>query len=160
VAANRALWQMLDYYLQTGREVVRSIRRYSFMIGNKPKGGFLYYVTCILMHQSSTNSIHLREFFSLKNLREVTLCNSYIETKVCSDYKPLEQILIPSTLQMIGVRTFKDCSQLRVVGLNKSLVQIMNKAFQKCVSLEYIILPSTIQIIGNDTFHDCNVDQH
>ena len=67
------------------------------MIGNKPKGGFLYYVTCILMHQSSTNSIHLREFFSLKNLREVTLSNSYIETKVCSDYKPLEQILIPST---------------------------------------------------------------
>ena len=61
-----------------------------------------------------------------------------------------------SSVKEVGVRMFKECSQLKEVVLNEGLQKIGVQLFYHCKSLESITLPSTLIEIGSYAFAGCS----
>ncbi len=67
----------------------------------------------------------------------------------------LEQIIISTTVKVIGASAFEGCIKLMNVKLCEGLERISNGAFQCCSSLEQIIIPTTVKVIGGSAFKGC-----
>lgn len=68
----------------------------------------------------------------------------------------LKSIVIPSTVKMIELRAFKDCTALANAELSDGLTTIGISSFKGCSSLESIVLPSTVNEISTYAFVGCN----
>ena len=58
-------------------------------------------------------------------------------------------------MEVIGVRAFRECSNLKNIELPESLIEIGASAFSYCSSINNIIIPSKIETINNYTFALC-----
>ena len=67
----------------------------------------------------------------------------------------IESATIPSTVEKLGERTFKDCKNLKTVTLNEGLKEIGGSAFFG-TSIEEITIPSTVNEI-NTRFFDVKI---
>jgi hypothetical protein len=63
--------------------------------------------------------------------------------------------IVPSTIKLIGDRTFRAYTNLIHVELPVSLERIGKEAFFGCTSLSSVRLPSTVKLIGDRAFRDC-----
>ncbi len=64
----------------------------------------------------------------------------------------LEEVVLPSSVQGIGMYAFKNCTSLVSVNLPEGLKSIYDGAFQMCSSLEEIKFPSTLESIQKYAF--------
>lgn len=66
-------------------------------------------------------------------------------------------VTIPSTVTIIGYRTFYNCSSLSKVTLPPSLTIIGESAFERCYALTKVTVPGSVTEIGDSAFRYCNV---
>ncbi len=78
-----------------------------------------------------------------------------IGSKAFRNCTSLERIIIPSSVEVISVRAFCDCSQLMYVELQEGLVTIEERAFHNCTLLERVSIPSTVIVIAVGAFEKC-----
>lgn len=67
----------------------------------------------------------------------------------------ITELDLPSSLKLIDVAAFQDCSALEEVHFSESLTEIGNFAFANCVSLKAIEIPESVKAIGEETFEGC-----
>jgi hypothetical protein len=70
----------------------------------------------------------------------------------------LEEICIPSFVEVLCEGSFESCNRLRIVWFepNSKLTRIGRKAFSKCASLESICLPSAVEVLSRSAFASCS----
>lgn len=98
-------------------------------------------------------------FSSCEKLTSLDFSNTalkYIGTAAFCDCDDLEQVNLPSTIEVIGEGSFYKNEKLVQLDLKKtSLREIGDYAFSENLSLENVVLPSTVEIIGCGTFSKC-----
>ena len=67
----------------------------------------------------------------------------------------ITSIVIPNSVETIGISAFENCTQLSEVTLPESLTAISSATFRSCFSLSKITLPSTVTSIGSEAFANC-----
>ena len=70
--------------------------------------------------------------------------------------KNLRKVIMPSSLQEIGVQAFAECTNLEEVVLNEGLQTIDTSAFRECEQLRSISIPSTVTEINPFAFAGCS----
>lgn len=68
----------------------------------------------------------------------------------------LEKVILPSTLQTIGVSCFQLDASLKEIIIPDKVTEIPDNAFAYCSSLERVVFGKNIQKIGKSSFQDCN----
>ena len=104
--------------------------------------------------------------FYSKDGKRLLMCENNIEnysvkegTIIICDYAfsecvSLKEIIIPETVESIGVCAFAGCSSLRQIKFPKSLSSIGNEAFSGCSSLTQLLIPPTWSL-GDYVFCKC-----
>lgn len=70
----------------------------------------------------------------------------------CND---LTEVVIPSSVEKIGIRAFEACLNLQSVKLPKGLQAIDSGAFRCCIALTEITIPSTVTSMDEMAFDEC-----
>mgnify|MGYP001118754533 CR=1 FL=1 len=72
----------------------------------------------------------------------------------------LEEVTIPSSVNLIGNFSFSKCTSLTKISLPSSLTSIGNGVFFGCSSLTEITIPSSMKSIGGHCFNGCSKLNH
>lgn len=81
---------------------------------------------------------------------EITAINEYAFYE-----SELTEIVLPNTIETIGMAAFYNCSNLENVSLPNNLISIGSFAFAECTSLTSIYIPTSTQIIDDFAFINC-----
>ena len=68
----------------------------------------------------------------------------------------LKGIILPSSLEIIGDRAFRNCSGLTSVTIGDSVTSIGDYAFDDCSGLTSVTIPDSVTSIGDYAFSDCS----
>lgn len=71
------------------------------------------------------------------------------------EYSPLETVILPDTLEVIGNQAFLGCENLRGIKLTENVEAIGHEAFYNCPSLEAIYIPGSVDTVGTNAFSAC-----
>ncbi|MBR4675997.1 MAG: leucine-rich repeat protein [Victivallales bacterium] len=63
----------------------------------------------------------------------------------------LKEVIISSTITMMGERTFAGCTMLMYVRLSDRLETLADAVFARCLSLTFLLIPDSVTSIGGDT---------
>ncbi|MDO4510374.1 MAG: leucine-rich repeat domain-containing protein [Bacteroidales bacterium] len=85
----------------------------------------------------------------------VTYRVTAIDAFAFKDGKDITSIVIPNSVEKIGVSAFNGCTSLKSVNLPEGLTFIRNYLFYNCSSLASIEIPATVTAIGESAFYDC-----
>ena len=72
-----------------------------------------------------------------------------------SECPNLEEVIIPDTVQEIGVAVFQHSGKLKSITFPYGLTEIGEQMFYMCHSLESVSIPDTVQYIGPNAFSVC-----
>lgn len=80
-----------------------------------------------------------------------------IEEGLFKNYRLIESLSLPATLESVQPSTFYSCRELATVTFasNSKLSSIGELAFGDCRALKSIALPASVTTIGNNAFEDC-----
>ena len=67
----------------------------------------------------------------------------------------IEDILLPSTLEMIEANTFFDFAELKKINIPKSVLKIGSQAFWGLDEIKYLVIPSSVKQVEKHAF--CNI---
>ncbi|CAJ1963500.1 unnamed protein product [Cylindrotheca closterium] len=67
----------------------------------------------------------------------------------------LHTISIPSTVESLERKTFKNCDSLRVMKFQNGLKSVADEAFYSCKNLQAVALPGSVESIGLNAFAKC-----
>lgn len=70
---------------------------------------------------------------------------------------PITDIILPNTLEKIGVKSFSGCRQLTRVKIPSNVNEIGEEVFRDCDSLTHIELSNKLSAIGSRAFAYCKV---
>lgn len=104
---------------------------------------------------------------SFKTLERATFLDSHIEgIKLPSSLEDIEEnafngsklstIIFPSTLRVIGLKSFADCKNLTKIVLPENLNYLSDRAFENCENLEEVTLPKALKYMTDHTFENCH----
>ncbi len=117
---------------------------------NSDTTGFLGYI--FGSDSSDNNGYHLPYA-----LRSVTLLGgNEIPGNAFYNCSSIEEIIIPDTVQSIGVHAFSGCSSLSSITIPESVKLIDNRAFMGCSVLKSINIPAGVESIGVSIFAECS----
>lgn len=68
----------------------------------------------------------------------------------------LEKVVLPDSLQVMGVSALRGCSSLDSIVLPASLRIIGYSAFQDCSRLKEVVVPEGVTEMGSDVFNNCS----
>lgn len=84
---------------------------------------------------------------------------SYIVTEISSfsfnGCAGLESIILPNSLEIIGMYAFSGCNSLKQLSIPNNVSTIGSNAFSGCTNLSQAALPSSLKSIENSTFENC-----
>jgi hypothetical protein len=75
---------------------------------------------------------------------------------VFTKHSLLEQVIIPSSVAVIGANAFRGCNALQSISIPNSVTSIGQKAFFDCTSLKEVIIPLSVTKIGDNAFFGCS----
>ena len=119
------------------------------------------------MLPASVKTIAARAFYDCEQLRSVELSEGLevLGRRECMGDDTLgsnvfaksaiESIKFPSTLRVIGVSCFAQCTRLRRVEFSEGLERIDEDAFQE-TAIESVLLPSSLRKLGQSAFSWCD----
>jgi hypothetical protein len=67
----------------------------------------------------------------------------------------LELIRLPDTVVELSTAAFEGCRKLSEISLPESLLTISNRALQACTKLKELIIPANVRIINDTAFAEC-----
>ena len=67
----------------------------------------------------------------------------------------IEQVILPSTIRIIGANAFKGCAKLERISNLTAVEELGYAAFEGCASLRELELPETINFLGGNAFKGC-----
>ena len=70
--------------------------------------------------------------------------------------KNLEEVIIPNSVTHIDTSAFEGCSYLQSATLSTNLIAIGSSAFKGCASLESISIPNSVTHIDTSAFEGCS----
>ena len=128
------------------------------------KGGLKYVILTVPTESGpgtvsvAANSKSLSENIQIPE--QVTYLNkAFTVTKIpksgfesCSN---LNSIVIPNTVNDIGIRAFYQCRHLQSVTLPENLTLLESSTFNECIELQSITLPETLIAINSSCFSRC-----
>ncbi|MBO5394698.1 MAG: leucine-rich repeat protein [Clostridia bacterium] len=97
-------------------------------------------------------------FYYCSNLAEIKLSNNLSSIGTYAfKWTGLASLILPRTLQTIGVKAFEGCNDLLSVTFanNSTLKSIDNYAFHGCQYLDSITIPNSVEKIGEYAFDSC-----
>lgn len=95
-------------------------------------------------------------FYNCTLLDEIILPNSINDIGVRTFSKTaIEEFVLPENIEYIGDDCFLSCEKLKEIVIPIGVVSIGKNAFYDCVLLEKVILPETIVSIGSQAFSGC-----
>ncbi len=106
--------------------------------------------------------------YSVSNTTDKSIENAIIPSRVYNeqvvaisssafeDCSNLEFLHIPSTVESVGGKAFRNCVNLKTLTLSENVTKIEHGTFENCSSLESLELPSNLQSIGYNAFKDCS----
>lgn len=95
-----------------------------------------------------------RLFKKVNTIEQVTLLGGqHIANEMFSDCGNIKEIVIPSSVLIIGDKAFNSCDNLSNVIIGENVTTIQARAFNYCKKLKEIVLPKSIQEIGNQVFY-------
>ena len=105
-------------------------------------------------------------FFAVKSITEIELTDIYKEMPLLisqdgkmlikTQYKDIEQSIIPEGVTTIKGWAFAHCSKLHSITIPDSVKTIEGYAFYNCDKLTEVIIPDGVTEIGEWAFADCN----
>ena len=78
-----------------------------------------------------------------------------ISSRTLWECLPLQRVILPETIEKIGVNAFYNCEELVHVEMHNHLQQIGSAAFLHCSSLKEITIPDSVTSLGKAVFIDC-----
>lgn len=90
------------------------------------------------------------------------MCNDTVYTvKEIEDFAfrdcwNLRSVILPDSLEAIGVRAFERCYSLKNIKIPDGVRTIDDSAFMRCSSLSSVKLPSSLTYIGKHAFYKCS----
>ena len=73
-----------------------------------------------------------------------------------SGYTPVREVVLPDSIEKIGMKAFYCCFDLEKITLGSSLKQIGPMAFEACEALEKLDLPAGLERIESCAFEGCS----
>lgn len=67
---------------------------------------------------------------------------------------PVEEILLPDSVQIINSRAFMNCNCLKTIHIPESVIRIHDHAFDGCKILQDITMPKHLDFLGQYAFRD------
>ena len=98
--------------------------------------------------------------YMYETLKEMDMGKATIEGNIISSYSfpsVLTSIILPDTIEFIGLGAFSNKSSLTSVIIPDSVVSIGDYAFSDCSSLTAITIPCSVLEISESAFAGCNV---
>ena len=93
----------------------------------------------------------------LYNIDEVIVKNgTVIEDDAFSQWSGIKKVVLPETIEKIGVGSFSSCSGLVEINMPKNLMTIDSLAFDDCESLKEIKFNNELITIGKNAFSGCS----
>lgn len=80
----------------------------------------------------------------------------WIDDSCFEDCDVLTEIILPDTVEHIGLSAFANCDALRAIDLPPALITVGTGAFAGCDALEAIHIPASVNYIGWDAFAGCD----
>ena len=101
------------------------------------------------------------EFASIESLCGISFANEWSNplhgsTYLYIDGEPVVDVIIPSSVSVIGNYTFYSYYKLNSVTISDSVTQIGNRAFQFCMGLKKVSLGKSVSTIGDGAFSYCS----
>ena len=81
---------------------------------------------------------------------------AYIENRYYSGRDDFTEVIIPDSVQNVGIGAFADCTTLETVILPAGMSRIRKELFSGCTSLRNVQLPSGASTIGEWAFRGCS----
>jgi hypothetical protein len=75
---------------------------------------------------------------------------------VFTKHSLLEQVIIPSSVTVIGANAFRGCNALQSISIPNSVTSIGQRAFLGCTSLKELVIPLSVTEIGENAFFGCS----
>lgn len=101
-------------------------------------------------------SIGENAFSSCENLQFVSIPDSVVSIgQYAFSYCGFEDIVLPQTVELLGVGAFFGCGKLKTINIPNTLTEIRPNTFAHCLSLAYVELPQCIISIGKSAFANC-----
>ena len=97
-------------------------------------------------------SIEDVDFFSVKEVRFPD--NIKVMYDPCSDFKNLESVKLPNSLEFIGDNAFYCCKKLKHIELPRTLKEIGSYAFAN-TNISSIVIPDSVTVIKDRAFSYC-----
>jgi len=69
--------------------------------------------------------------------------------------KSLSSVIIPNTVEYLGILAFAECTGITNVELGNSVTTIGMKAFLSCSNMTVINIPNSVKTIGREAFSGC-----
>jgi hypothetical protein len=125
----------------------------------------------IAINVDTNNSAYASDIGVLfnKNRTTLILCPSgktgtYVITNLCTTIadnafggcSQLTQIIIPSSVNLIGNWAFSQCTNLTEISIPNGITSLGMGTFENCSSLYDVTLPSTVTSINNMAFSSCS----
>ena len=78
-----------------------------------------------------------------------------VPSYICKNMNLLDTIVLPPSVNRLGVRAFMNCSKLQSINLPVTQKTLPVSIFEGCTSLDSIHLPATLTTISSDAFYGC-----
>jgi len=85
------------------------------------------------------------EIYDITRIHNVTFYN----------LKNVEEIIISSDLNNLGIRSFYNCKNLKNINIKGNFTEIYESMFEGCENLKEIKLPSSVKKIDKNAFKNC-----
>lgn len=106
-------------------------------------------------HVSYIGNTLIKADISLQDEYEIKDGTVSISDEAFAKCEKLIKIVIPDSVEIIGIRAFSECRALKEVIMPKHLMQLGCGAFHKCYSLSAVNIPEGIQRLDRGVFQDC-----
>tara|TARA_B100000242_G_C43028260_1_gene478917 strand:+ start:214 stop:1356 length:1143 start_codon:yes stop_codon:yes gene_type:complete len=80
-----------------------------------------------------------------------------IDLGAFSDCAALEEVTLPSNINIISQGVFSNCKSLNKINIPEGVTEIGDDAFNYCTSLKIITFPAKLEKIGERAFQNCHL---
>ena len=141
--------RMINYIMKKIQFTGKSIDDYEVINISSNEVGIKSYIGT-----NSSSTLIIPEYINGKKVVEIC---PYAFANNFNDDETITDIIIPSSINIIGTSAFENCSNLKTISFssNSKLSKIDKNAFYGCININNIEIPDSVTEIGDNAFAYC-----